>query len=282
VTDESVATAGDGIVLEVGDVRLVVSARDGGRITSLVVGGDELIVTEGYGPIRWGCYPMVPFPGRIRDGRFTFQGREVRLPINLPPHAIHGTVFERAWTVAGPDRLVIDLGPDWPFAGRVEQTFDLRPDGLRVALTLEADEPMPGAVGWHPWFRRVLSGTAGRPIAPSAPAELRFEADRMYLRGDDGLPTGALTEPGPPPWDDCFIGVHAPPRVEWPGRLALEVRSSADHWVVYDESLDGICVEPQTAPPDFPTIAPRTVEPGTPLRATMDWAWWPLTTGEGP
>jgi aldose 1-epimerase len=282
MTGERVAPAGDGLVLAAGDARLIVSAHDGGRISSLVVGGDELIVTEGYGPIRWGCYPMVPFPGRIRDGRFTFRGREVQLPINLPPHAIHGTVFERAWTMAGPDRLSIDLGPDWPFPGRVEQTFELRPDGLTVTLTLEADEPMPGAVGWHPWFRRVLAGTADRPTAASAPVELRFEADRMFVRGDDGLPTGAVSEPGPRPWDDCFIGVHTAPRVSWPGRLALEIQSSADHWVVYDEAVEGICVEPQTAPPDFPHIAPRTVEPGAPLRASMDWTWRPLTGGDRP
>ncbi len=272
----------DGLVLEAGDAKLVVSARAGGRITSLVVGGQELIVTEGYGPIRWGCYPMVPFPGRIRDGRFTFRGHAIQLPTNLPPHAIHGTVFERPWTVVGPDRLTIDLGPDWPFAGRVEQSFQLRPGGLTVELALEADEAMPGAVGWHPWFRRVLTGTPDRPLPPSPPIELQFEAERMYVRGKDGLPTGAVAAPGPHPWDDCFIDLKADPRVGWPGVLALELRSSADHWVVYDESADGICVEPQTAPPDFPNIAPRTVEPGTPLRATMDWGWRPLAPDEHP
>ena len=87
----------------------------------------------------------------------------------------------------------------------------------------------------------------------------------MYVRGADGLPTGDLTTPGPHPWDDCFTGLRSAPRLTWPGVLALEIRSNADHWVVYDEPVDGICVEPQTAPPDFPNIAPRTVEPGTPV-----------------
>lgn len=264
----------DTLVLEAGGARLTVRPGDGGRIGSLVVDGQEVIVTEGFGPIRWGSYPMVPFAGRIRDGRFSFAGREVRMPLNLPPHAIHGTVFERAWRVVRPDTLAIDLGPTWPFAGRVEQRFSLRPDGLAVALTLEADEPMPGAVGWHPWFRRVLEGTSARPRPASPPIELRFEADRMYVRGPDGLPTGELTEPGPRPWDDCFTGLRSTPMVRWPGTLALEIRSSCDHWVVYDESADGVCVEPQTAPPDFPNIAPATVRPGEPLTATMEWHWW--------
>ena len=39
----------------------------------------EVLVTEGWGPIRWGCYPMAPFAGRIRDGRFRYAGREHQL-----------------------------------------------------------------------------------------------------------------------------------------------------------------------------------------------------------
>lgn len=269
--------APDGLVLEADGARLTVDAAAGGRITSLVVAGHELIVTEGYGPVRWGCYPMVPFAGRIRDGRFRFAGRDVALPLNLPPHAIHGTVFERPWTVVGPDTLSIDLGPAWPFAGRVHQRFGLHAGGLEVALTLEADVPMPGAIGWHPWFRRTLTGTVGHPLAASGPVDLHVDAEWMYVRGPDGLPTGELTPPGPRPWDDCFTGLRSAPRLTWPGVLALELRSSADHWVVYDESDDGVCVEPQTAPPDFPNIAPVMVLPGQPLRATMAWHWWSVS-----
>jgi aldose 1-epimerase len=271
----------DHLVFEAGGNRLTVSPGEGGRITSLVVDGQELIVTEGYGSIRWGCYPMVPFAGRIGAGRFDFAGREVRLPLNLPPHAIHGTVFERAWTVVAPDTLSIDLGPDWPFAGRVHQRFTLRAGGLGVELALEADEPMPGSIGWHPWFRRTLSGTPDQPRSPSAPVRLRFDAEHMYVKGADGLPTGELTEPGPHPWDDSFTGVRSAPRLTWPGAMALEIRSSCDHWVVYDEPVDAICVEPQTSPPDFPRIAPVTVSPGQPLRATMDWHWWPDGSAAG-
>lgn len=97
----------------------------------------------------------------------------------------------------------------------------------------------------------------------------------MYVRGEDGLPTGELTTPGAPPWDDCFTGLRSWPVVRWPDTLALEIRSSCDHWVVYDESDDGVCVEPQTAPPDFPNIAPVTMGPAMPMQATMEWRWWP-------
>ena len=246
-----------------GRVRLVVSPADGGRLTSFVVDEHELLVTEGFGPIRWGSYPMVPFAGRIRDGRFTFRGRDVVLPLNLPPNAIHGTVFVRPWQVDGPDAMSIDLGPDWPFAGRVTQRFDLGAERLDVELVLEADEAMPATIGWHPWFRR--------------PVILDIAPRRMVERGPDGLPTGRLIEPTPRPWDDCVIELAAPPRLRWSHGLTLEITSSADHWVVYDESEDGVCVEPQTGPPDavnvLTTRPAGVVEPGRSLQATMTWRW---------
>ncbi len=266
-------TDADPLTLEAADARLEVSPLHGGRISSLVVRGSELLrsgadVGE---PILWGSFPMVPFAGRIRQGRFRFDDRDVQLERNHPPDAIHGTVFERGWCVDDSTTLSIDLGPEWPFAGRVVQRFALEDGELEVSLTLLADEPMPAAIGWHPWFRRQLAGTAGRPAAPSSTVELHFDAAWMYARDADGLPTGELVEPPPGPWDDCFTGLRSAPRLTWPGVLGLELTSPCDHWVVYDEPRDAVCVEPQTAPPDFVTVARSTTVPGKPLVATMTW-----------
>jgi len=268
------------IVLGSATARLEISPAHGGRLASLVVHGSELLVTEGPGPMMWGCYPMVPFAGRIRDGAFAFDERSFSLPLTMPPHAIHGTAFERAWTVQdeqpAESRIAIDLGPDWPFAGRASQHFVLGKGGLKVSMTLEADEPMPVTMGWHPWFRRELTGTVAEPMPASAPAQLQFDATRMYERGPDGIPTGRLVAPSDGPWDDCFTGVRTPPRLVWPGRFALSLTSTCDHWVVYDEPADAICVEPQTGPPDSVNLAPRVVLPGVPLTASMTWHWWKL------
>jgi len=268
-------------VLESPTARLTIDPTAGGRLSSLVVAGSELLVTEGMGPIMWGCYPMVPFAGRIRDGRFTFQGREVTLARAMPPHAIHGTVLDRAWSVDGvvhgsrhgEATLSIDLGPDWPFAGRVSQRLVLGSGGLQATLRLEAAEPMPVSMGWHPWFRRVLTGSAEAPAPPSRPAALSFEPGAMYERAADGLPTGRLISPTEGPWDDCFTDVATPPRLVWPDRFALEVSSSCDHWVVYTEPDYAICVEPQTGPPGAVEREPFVVTPETPFVATMTRHW---------
>ena len=266
------------LILEVEDVRLTVNPADGGRIASLRVGGIELLVTEGAGPILWGSFPMAPFAGRIRRGRFQFGGRDMHLPINHPPDAIHGTVFERPWLVVGPGQISTDLGEGWPFRGRVTQGFELRSDRLDVRLVLEAEEAMPAALGWHPWFRRRLVGGDG---SLSAPVELQFEPTTMYVRDAAGLPTGELVDPVPGPWDDCFTGLRTPPRLTWPGVIGVEIDSSCDHWVVYSEPADSICVEPQSEPPDFVNLRadPTTASPDARLVATMSMRWWRL--GEG-
>jgi aldose 1-epimerase len=248
-----------------GPASLELSPADGGRISSFAIDGRELLKTEGYGAIAWGAFPMVPFAGRIRDGRFTFRGRDIQLPLNRAPHAIHGTGFERPWQIRDDATLTFELGDPWPFRGRVVQHVDLSPDALRVSLELVADEPMPAALGWHPWFRRRLA-------PDEADLELDFEAASMLERAPDGIPSGALVAPKARPWDDCFTGVRPDPTLRWPG-LELAIASSAAFWVVYDEEPDAICVEPQTAPPDAANQAPTIVEPGEPLGAVMEWRW---------
>jgi aldose 1-epimerase len=261
----------DVVTLLVGDAALTIDLAAGGRFSSLVVGGHELLVTEGVGPIEWGCFPMAPFAGRIRDGRFTFRERDYQLETNLPPNAIHGTVFMRPWDVTARtvDRaeLATELGPGWPLRGRVTQTVILRPDGLEASLELEADEAMPAWLGWHPWFRRETAGVT---------AELDFAAERMYARDEDGLPTGELIAPTPRPWDDAFVDVRSPIRLTWPGVLSLELTATADVWVAYDERPYAICVEPQTAPPDAVNLPNANVPiavRGDPLRLSMSWRW---------
>ena len=226
---------------------------------------------------------MAPFAGRIRDGRFAFRGRDVQLSRNLPPHAIHGTVFDRPWEIVSQadDRLVltIDLGPDWPFRGNVTQSIELGPGGLDVTLTLRADEPMPAALGWHPWFRRSWTmGAPRRDPVGRGRAHRRRRVD-VRTRGRR-LADQALVPPGPRPWDDAFTEVRTPPIVRWPGALEIVLSSTAAIWVVYDERVEGVCVRtPDGAAGRDQNLAiaagkePAVAEPITPMTASMAWRW---------
>ena len=265
--DPTGVAVGEALILEAAGARLVVRPEEGGRLGSVVVGGRELLVTtDPKGLIYWGAYPMAPWAGRIRHGRFTFDGRRYELPLGMPPHAIHGVVYDRPWSVLSPDTIGVELDERWPFRGRVEQRFALDEDGLVVTIKVEADEPMPAAVGWHPWFRRALDGIA-------APARLDFDAEQMLVRDGEGMPTGELVAPSAGPWDDAFTGIRRPPAIEWGSAFRLELSSTCPWWVVYTLPPDAVCVEPQSGPPDAVNMAPETVAPGSPLVHEMRWRW---------
>ena len=267
------------VALRAENVEAVLDPAAGGRIASLRVDGLELLVTEGWGPLAWGCYPMVPWAGRVRDGVLRWRGEEHRLPTDvLPPHAIHGTLLETAWEIvdAGPNTaaMAAALGPPWPFGGRAVHRVELTPAGLRAQLEVHAgNRPMPAIVGWHPWFPRVLRDPAG--VAVGEPVIVDLAAGGMLRRGADGLPDGAVVRPIPPePWDDCFIDVAGTPGVHWPGALEVRIESDAPCWVVYTEREEGVCVEPQTGPPNgLNTDEHAMVEPGAPLVAVMTVRW---------
>jgi aldose 1-epimerase len=252
--------------LAAGGARAVVAPSIGARLVSLEVDGLELLVEPTSQPLSWGCYPMAPWAGRVRRGRFTFGGNDVVLEQNLPPHAIHGLVATVPWRRDEGRSFVCSLEGRWPFGGHVRQAFDLSANGLRMTLEVHADDrPMPAVCGWHPWFRRSLTRGRGA-VYELGPA-------RMYRRDVEGIPDGTIVDPGPGPYDDCFVKVPQPLRLRWPGALELELRSSCDHWVVFDQLQHAICVEPQTGPPDAFNLSPRTVVPGRPLVASFSIRW---------
>ena len=54
--------------------------RRGGRVAQITADGTALLVAESEAhepsPLAWGSYPMVPWAGRIRHGRFRFDGED--------------------------------------------------------------------------------------------------------------------------------------------------------------------------------------------------------------
>ncbi|MFD4696600.1 aldose epimerase family protein [Streptomyces niveus] len=259
------------IRLAAGDAELTIHPANGCRVASLRVGGTELL-RQGD---RYGCFPMVPWCGRTAHGRFSDGGVMRQLPLNSPPHAIHGTGRDTSWRTARKGEreaaFTYELADPWPYTGRVTQLFELTDDSLTLTLGVETyDDSFPAQAGWHPWFQRHLDGGTADEDA----VRLDFSPAWQEERGEDHLPTGRRVDPRPGPWDDCFgmpDGVDA--TLTWPGRLELKVTSNAEWVVVYDEQAEAVCVEPQTGPPNGLNTAPRLVTPIDPLEIRTTWAW---------
>ena len=193
----------------------------GGRIAALRVDGLELLVTEGWGPIAWGCYPMVPWAGRLRDGVLRWRGEEHRLPAGPAPAARHPRDAPRDGLGGRRGRarptatLAADLGPPWPFGGRaVHRVGDARrlepPRGARRPRRRPAyagDRRLAPLVPPGPARRR---GSRGRRAARRRPRRRRDAAARRR-RAADGRRWSGRSRPRP--WDDCFVG-------RWPDAAA--------------------------------------------------------------
>jgi aldose 1-epimerase len=242
---------------------VVIAPSEGGRLAQMTAVGVDLLIDrerlpDTSDPLAWGSYPMVPWAGRIRRGRFEFRHRSYQLQINLGDHAIHGVGLVSRWDVArhhpGVVELTLDLPRDdrWPFGGIAHQSFSVSGDAVRLEMSATAtDDAFPVSLGWHPWHRK--------------PDRLDFRPVAMYRRDDDGMAVDELVDVPPGPWDDCFVN-HEPIGLEIDG-CTVELTSNCTDWVVYDMPAHATCVEPQTGPPDAFNIRPTVLEPGETLTA---------------
>lgn len=264
---------------------VTIDATNGGRIVQIDLDGIELLIPSpaverrDATSVKWGSYPMAPWAGRVRDGRFSFFGVDHELQLNQDDsgngtpgcqHAMHGTVMSRAWTVVEQTATSVELSaplaqPDsgWAFDGIARQLIQVVDGQIRCGLSVSVGHdaaPFPAEVGWHPWW--------------SKPARLTFHPDAMYERDSIGLPTGRLIAPADGPWDDCFVNT-APVTLHYdrPTHPDITLSSDCDHWVVFDKPERATCVEAQSGPPDAFNMRPRLVTRSHPLRRNMTISW---------
>lgn len=246
------------ISIRSGDVTVQVDPDHGGRLASIDITGQPVLIgrASDRGPMQWGSFPMVPWAGRVRHGRFEFAGHRHQLPLDMPPHAIHGTGYRQRWDVGtvSDDAMSMTCDLAWELGGRAWQRVAVGDSQVTCELGVTAgSSAMPVEIGWHPWFVK--------------PESLSFRPTSMYARDDEGIPSGELVAPPPGPWDDCFVNTE-PVELQY-GELTVTVTSDCDHWVVFDEPADATCVEPQSGPPDAFNVRQRVLEPGEQLVRTM-------------
>lgn len=110
---------------------------------------------------------LIPWPNRLRDGRYEFGGKSYQLPLSEPArhNAIHGLVRWANWRVAKRREECVEmdhvLSPrdGYPFALALRIEYRLDDEGLSVTTTATnvGDEPCPYGAGAHPY---LTAGTA--------------------------------------------------------------------------------------------------------------------------
>jgi aldose 1-epimerase len=275
-----IAPSGEQIEITLGDQRAVV-VQVGGGLRTYSAGGRELL--DGYGademsPSGRGQV-LIPWPNRIRDGTYEFEGRRHQLPLTETDKqdAIHGLVRWSAWSVGEREsnRVVMEHvlhpQPGYPFPLALGIEYRLSEEGLRVRTTATnlGSRSCPYGSGAHPYLT-VGTATVDETIL-RAPG-------RTVLRSDErGIPIGRASVEGtdydfrrPKPigkieLDHCFTDLER----DGGGLTRVELRdadggSGLTFWV--DESYSylmlftgdplpdvhrrSIAVEPMTCPPN--------------------------------
>lgn len=144
--------------------------------------------------------PLVPWPNRLRDGRYTFDGEEFQLPLTEPAkrNAIHGLVRWANWRTAEHTancvvmEHVLHPRPGYPFTLSLRLEYTLGAGGLAVHLTARnaGPSPLPFAAGAHPYV------TLGTPTVDSL--VLRGPGQRRFISDDRQIPVALEPVTGTP------------------------------------------------------------------------------------
>lgn len=265
-----------------------------GEARRVIVANDSFAATPER-PARNGWPILFPFPGRVREGRYSFEGQDYQLRIDPSKgHAIHGFALDAAWDVVAsgsdergafvegrfqisrhaPDRL-----DSWPSDAALTVRYELLGRRLTMISTVEnptADRRLPFGLGIHPYFRlpfgrdpargrMVLPAAERWPTEGSLPTGERVPVDsRVDFRAGastvgrhlDEILTGLTFEN-----DQCTCRL-VDENLGCTTRIAFDAgfRELVVFVPPHDDAL--VAVEPYTMTPDAPNLEAQGVDAG--------------------
>ena len=213
---------------------------------------------------------LAPWPNRIRDSRYVFEGAEHRVAISEPErgNALHGLVLWANWHPLRHSSDEVALGymlhpqPGYPFTLELEVAYRLTADGLAVTLraTNRGDTPAPFGAGFHPYLAR-LGRRAARAPGPHAACRWTSgccrRAPPVPVEGTE-YDFRRLRPLGPLALDTCFgdlergaDGLARATLVAGAGGRAVSVwMDERFRFIHVYTSRAGVAIEPMTCAPD--------------------------------
>ena len=281
VVGPTVPPSGEQFEILAGSQRATVT-EVGATLRTYVVGGvDVLDGFEEAEPSNAGRGQILaPWPNRLEDGRYTFEGVAGRAALDEPDrgNAIHGLVRWLPWRVTSRSPSAVALGcvlhpqPAYPWRLELGVEYSIDEAGLTVAAAASclSEAAAPFGIGFHPYL--TLGSATIDKAHVTIPARTRLEADER------GLPAGEVDVEG----DFDFRAAKPIERIELDtgytnlirsedGRVRVNVELAGgdrgltlwadeafDYLMVYTgHSLEpqsrrrqGLAVEPMTCPPN--------------------------------
>ena len=147
-----------------GDYHAVVTEL-GATLRKLTYQGEDIIVSPGPDDMVTCCHGqlLIPFPNRIENGEYTFEGKTYTLPIDEHErhNAIHGYGKRAFWKLVSLKEDAVTLSwrapnmEGYPFDIVVTATYSLADDGLHLNISAYNNgQVQPDRAGAHACHRQ--------------------------------------------------------------------------------------------------------------------------------
>jgi aldose 1-epimerase len=139
---------------------------EGAHVGRVILHGEDVIKQSSDGvPTHGGIAVLIPYAGRVRQGKYSFEGREYSLPLGREGHAVHGFAKDARWEVAEEEKkkkktAAVKLrarieGQGFPATLAVEIEYTIGRTSFStkcVVKNTSRHDDCPLVVGFHPYF----------------------------------------------------------------------------------------------------------------------------------
>ncbi|MGY2894787.1 aldose epimerase family protein [Deinococcus sp. UYEF24] len=220
-----------------------------------------------------GAFLMLPYSNRIREARFSSEGKSYQLRPGDDGNARHGDVRDRPWQAekVSDTELICTFDSrdfhdmNWPWVFTAQAAYRLQGPSLRVSLTVKnvGNTAMPAGMGMHPYLQR-WDGSED-PV-------LTFTAKNIYVTDESLIPEQGAQAISPSRdfsagraladahIDAVYADWNGEARLDWQDRaLVLQADNSYSHLVVFTAPDGSLALEPVTHATDAFNLAARSV-----------------------